>query len=406
MFENIIAQPRVVEQLTSEIREQRLPQSLLFYGSPYTGKLSTALELARVLTCEKENAEWNCTCSACERQRLLIHPNTIMLGSRYFIQEIAASADVFKRTDKRFARYMLIRAVRKLERRFDDFLWEKNETKLKKVYPLLQELEDTIEQIDPTRQEKTPENKDALQKVVQTINDLSKKITTEVSLENIPIDIIRNVSSWAHTTSATQRKIVIIENSHKMLESARNSLLKILEEPPQGVYFILLCPTKSSLISTILSRLRHYFFTPRNEEQTDIVLEKIFREPGRQYKTLEEYFLAWTSVNLELIDKTVHAFIESVLSHDPEMHLFWAENDRLFFPRDKEQCRLFLSRLLLRINTIVREYVTKTDYSTPMQTIIETWASHIRTTSFNIDIYNQHSQLALDSLFQKMRRTL
>ena len=67
------------------------PRASLFAGPPFAGKLSTALEAARVLTCAADGA-WGCECTACRQQRELVHPHTVMLGWRYADVEIPASA--------------------------------------------------------------------------------------------------------------------------------------------------------------------------------------------------------------------------------------------------------------------------------------------------------------------------
>lgn len=51
------------------------------------------------------------------------------------------------------------------------------------------------------------------------------------------------------------RQVVIIHNAHTMQIAAANSLLKTLEEPPAGTYFILTAPVGDSLLQTILSRV-------------------------------------------------------------------------------------------------------------------------------------------------------
>ena len=119
MFENIIGQAGVVQALSTELAQSRFPRSSLFFGPAYTGKLSTALETARVLTCARGTAEWSCECAACRLQKDLSHPQTVLLGARYSDIEIAASADALLRSRKTAARYLLVRAVRKLTRRFD-----------------------------------------------------------------------------------------------------------------------------------------------------------------------------------------------------------------------------------------------------------------------------------------------
>lgn len=58
------------------------------------------------------------------------------------------------------------------------------------------------------------------------------------------------------------RRVVVIENSEKMTAQAANSLLKILEEPPEYAVFILIAAGKQMLLDTILSRCLTVSFHP------------------------------------------------------------------------------------------------------------------------------------------------
>lgn len=49
-------------------------------------------------------------------------------------------------------------------------------------------------------------------------------------------------------------RVFIIEEAHRMNEQAQNALLKVLEEPPKNVVFILSVPSKTMLLDTIISR--------------------------------------------------------------------------------------------------------------------------------------------------------
>lgn len=49
-------------------------------------------------------------------------------------------------------------------------------------------------------------------------------------------------------------KVYIIHDSDKMNASAQNALLKVLEEPPSSVHFILLCSNNAALLPTVRSR--------------------------------------------------------------------------------------------------------------------------------------------------------
>lgn len=52
----------------------------------------------------------------------------------------------------------------------------------------------------------------------------------------------------------SERKVYIILHAQNMNGAAQNAALKLLEEPPPGVYFILLCDSPLSLLQTVRSR--------------------------------------------------------------------------------------------------------------------------------------------------------
>lgn len=74
----------------------------------------------------------------------------------------------------------------------------------------------------------------------------------------IRIDQVRELEDFvfigAHRAGA---RVVILEPAEAMNVAAANSLLKILEEPPASVYFVLTSSKWRRLLPTILSRCRH-----------------------------------------------------------------------------------------------------------------------------------------------------
>lgn len=50
------------------------------------------------------------------------------------------------------------------------------------------------------------------------------------------------------------RKVIIIYDAHKMTTDAQNAFLKTIEEPPKGVFILLLCEKLESILETIRSR--------------------------------------------------------------------------------------------------------------------------------------------------------
>lgn len=75
----------------------------------------------------------------------------------------------------------------------------------------------------------------------------------------IKVEQIRDLSNSLYTAPQfSYNKLILIHNAEKMNNSSANSLLKILEEPPTGVYFILTVASLSTLPATILSRCQRW----------------------------------------------------------------------------------------------------------------------------------------------------
>ncbi len=73
------------------------------------------------------------------------------------------------------------------------------------------------------------------------------------------VDIVREIRNKAYIVpNEADRKVFILENSHTMGNEGQNAILKILEEPPSYISFILLCSSKSGFLPTVLSRATVY----------------------------------------------------------------------------------------------------------------------------------------------------
>lgn len=58
------------------------------------------------------------------------------------------------------------------------------------------------------------------------------------------------------------KKVLIIHEGNKLTIQAQNALLKTIEEPPAGVFIILLCESIETILDTIKSRCQIYKLTP------------------------------------------------------------------------------------------------------------------------------------------------
>ena len=92
---------------------------------------------------------------------------------------------------------------------------------------------------------------------------------------SLGVDAIRGMRQDVYL-SATEfdAKIYIFEDAHTMTPQAQNALLIVLEEPPAGVYFLLLADSADDLLITVKSRAR----TIRMEKHTEAALERFLTE--------------------------------------------------------------------------------------------------------------------------------
>ena len=269
MFENVLGQG-ALRQLASDIDADMLAPSLLFFGPDASGKGSAALELGRVLSCENPAAPWNCSCPACARHRRLLHPDLLILGPRSFSAEIAAASAAFLRDPAvQATRFLFVRSTRRLLARFSPVLRE-NDHKIARLNPLIEALDEALDDLEAAA---------GSQKTAETILKNSFRLEADGMGDLIPVDHIRRAVWWSRLAPLGKRKLLVIENADRMRDEARNSLLKILEEPPETVTIVLTTAHHEALLPTVLSRLRPYRFIARDRAVEAEVIRKIFRDP-------------------------------------------------------------------------------------------------------------------------------
>jgi len=291
VFENLLAQDAAKSLLLADLQGRNssaaaapaLPHSILLSGPPASGKMTAALEIARVLSCANSSkpGAWNCTCSSCARHRLLAHPDLLLLGPCTFPEEIDAALDLYKRAPAKASAFFFARSVRKIEKRFDEALYDGEENRLSKALPFIRDIEEGLEAFAPAWGPSEGQDEKAAKAQLKAAADIVKSAGKLEALipDSTPIYWIRSAEVWAQLAPNGRIKTIIIEEADRMNDAARNALLKILEEPPESVEFILVSSRKSAMIGTILSRVRPYEFRGRDKAGNDLVLERIFKSP-------------------------------------------------------------------------------------------------------------------------------
>jgi DNA polymerase-3 subunit gamma/tau len=96
---------------------------------------------------------------------------------------------------------------------------------------------------------------------------------------NRGIDEIRDIREKARLLPVRDRyKVYIIDEVHMLTTEAFNALLKILEEPPEHVIFILATTEPQRVPLTILSRCQRFDFRRLTRDEIQKQLEKISKE--------------------------------------------------------------------------------------------------------------------------------
>lgn len=102
--------------------------------------------------------------------------------------------------------------------------------------------------------------------------------------DTISIEDIRALTERLHDTADGPRFVCIIRGVERMQTAAANAFLKILEEPPSRVVFILTADNPNAVLPTIISRTRVLRFSPVARKEM---------APLLQGKDEEDVHFAW-----------------------------------------------------------------------------------------------------------------
>lgn len=93
-------------------------------------------------------------------------------------------------------------------------------------------------------------------------------ISVEEDKKDISIEQMRQMQGRVqmHPMEAP-RKIIIIDDAERMNSSAANSILKVLEEPPNLTHFFLISSRPHMLLPTIISRCQKITFSPPPQDK-------------------------------------------------------------------------------------------------------------------------------------------
>lgn len=125
--------------------------------------------------------------------------------------------------------------------------------------------------------------------------------------DKITVDDVRSVRSDAFATPfEAECKVYIFEEAQELNVQSQNALLKILEEPPKNVYFMLLAPSSKALLPTVRSRCASFGLGEMS--QSELMKSVSALMPGESGETRERVcaallFLEGTELSAENVQR-------------------------------------------------------------------------------------------------------
>ncbi len=214
LFENVIGQESVKKRLTKIIESGNIPHAFLFSGQKGIGKFTFALEIIAYLNRLKGLNQ-----KEIEQIRLLRKP---------------------------YVEYIFPLPTGKSETKKDGPYSKLSESQIEEIHSEIEK------------------------KIANPYHRL-----TISKAQNIKISSIRELKkNLSVNKSEIPYSAIIIDDAEKMSVEAQNSLLKSLEEPPEGILFFLLVSDENLILDTIKSRSWFVSFPNLTPDEIKIILNR------------------------------------------------------------------------------------------------------------------------------------
>lgn len=154
------------------------------------------------------------------------------------------------------------------------------------------------------------------------------------------IDTVREIRKQAHYKPLEgDARVWLIDECHKMTNDAQNALLKILEDTPSHVYFILATTDPQKLIPTIKGRCTTFTVRLLNENEMMKLLRKVVQAEGETLQKAVLYQIIQDSLGHP---RNALQILDQVLRVAPESRLATAQRSAEEQSQSIELCRALL----------------------------------------------------------------
>lgn len=250
-FKDIIGQQAIKQKLIKGVQEGRIPHAQLFLGPEGSGNLALALAYTQYIACQNKKFDDSCgVCPNCIKYFKIIHPDLHFTFPTIGAKEIS-----------------------------DNFMQEWRTSFLANPY---------LEAFD-----------------------WLMALGAENKQGNITVDECRNIIKKLSLKSFEGDFKVLIMWMPEYLGKEGNSLLKLIEEPPQKTLFLLVASNEEQILSTIKSRTQLVKIPALHQQEVQQALTEKYEAEIEPARTAA--FLSKGNLNLaiKLLSETENDFFES-----------------------------------------------------------------------------------------------
>ncbi|QNT78925.1 AAA family ATPase [Entomobacter blattae] len=228
----------------------------------------------------------------------------------------------------------------------------------------------------------------------------------------IVVEDIRKINRFLHQTPALGGwRIVIIDEAETLNRNAANSLLKILEEPPEKSIIFLVCHGRGRLLSTLRSRCIELSFQSLNDEDMlEILAQQAPDTSLMQRKAVLAIAGGSPGMALILLEEN-GLFLYHQAQNLASSHMTRPEASKLtdILLKDEEKFFLYFSFLARVLHQKTQEMASKTPLASlsplgrrKIQENLSLWQK-IMETANTVERFNLDKRQALLNLFDLMR---
>ncbi len=186
--------------------------------------------------------------------------------------------------------------------------------------------------------------------------------------QNIKINSIRDIKKFLSLNySDIKYRVILISDAHLMNETAQNALLKNLEEPPEGVIFILTTPFPSLLRETIRSRCWIVNFHPLSQIETKEILVHYFDIENEMAESVAPFAGGSVSAALSLLENDFEVLKEKTIfilrySFGRKYHSALNEFSSFISEGNSESVKILIKMIITWLNDVQKYRYGKDDF--------------------------------------------